>query len=325
VASSLVEAQTKKEVVNLNMGSTTSTSAIYAWCVATANVINKAHVGRNVTVIESGAALDNLRKLKAGAFDFALSIDIPSAMQMYHGIDAFKGQPWKDVRALFIRNVTADRLYVRKGSGLKTFAELSGKRFSPGIPGSSSAANIVKFNDILKTKIDLMPAALGDAIDALKTGKIVGLQKTSPLNALDSSLIEVNMTVPITAIGYSKEDADKVVKVVPYIPFIQTTKGTISQLPEAGPMFETAPIVGAMTHKNLPEDVGYRIVKSYVEGLAEVAAAYPAIKGWNPIADLFKYVPGGGEVPAHAGVVRYAKEKGIEVPKRFIPPEYKGN
>jgi len=95
--SSLALAQQK---IDLNMGSTTSTSAIYAWCVATANVINKANVGLNVTVIESGAALDNLRKLKGGAFDFALSIDIPSAMQMYHGIDAFKGQPWKDVRAL---------------------------------------------------------------------------------------------------------------------------------------------------------------------------------------------------------------------------------
>jgi len=27
-----------------------------------------------------------------------------------------------------------------------------------------------------------------------------------------------------------------------------------------------------------------------------------------------------GEVPAHAGVVRYAKEKGIEVPKRLFHP-----
>jgi hypothetical protein len=36
-------------------------------------------------------------------------------------------------------------------------------------------------------------------------------------------------------------------------------------------------------------------------------------------------VPDGAEVYAHAGMVRYAKEKGITVPKRFIPPEYKGN
>jgi len=36
--SSLALAQQK---INLNMGSTTSTSAIYAWCVATANAINQ--------------------------------------------------------------------------------------------------------------------------------------------------------------------------------------------------------------------------------------------------------------------------------------------
>ena len=320
--STLAFGQAKK--INLNMGSTSSTSAVYAWCVATANVINKANVGLNVTVIESGAALDNLRKLKDGAFDFALSIDIPSAMQMMNGIDAFKGNPWKDVRVLFIRNVTCDRLYVRKDSGVKRFMELSGKRFSPGIPGSSSANYITKFNEVLNAKINLVPGALGDSLDALKNGRIIGIQKTSPVDAMDASLIEVNMATPVTVIGFSKEDTQKIVKVYPYIPFIETSKGTISQIPEAGPMYELAPIVGAMASKSLPEDVVYHIVKSYVEGLPEVIAAYPAVKGWHPVADLFKFVPPGAEVPAHAGLVRYAKEKGIDVPKRFIPPEYQG-
>jgi len=319
---SATAAETK---TNLNMGSTSSTSAVYAWCVATANVINKADVGLNVTVVESGAALDNLRRLKEGAFDFALSIDIPSAMQMYQGIDSFKGQPWQDVRILFIRNVTADRLYVRKGSGINSFKELGGKKFSPGIPGASSTAYMMKFNDVLKAGISFMPGALGDSINSFKTERIVGLQKTSPLKAIDASLLEVNMTTPITAIGFTKEDTEKINKVYPYVPFIETPKGAIAQLPDAGPMYELAPIVGAMASKDLPESVVYRIVKSYAEGLAEVAASYGAVKGWDPVADLFKYVPEGAEVPAHAGLVRYAKERGISVPARFIPPEYKGN
>ncbi len=54
--------------VHLNMGSTSSSSGVYAWCVAAANVINKANVGVNVTVVESGAGMDNLRKLSAGIF-----------------------------------------------------------------------------------------------------------------------------------------------------------------------------------------------------------------------------------------------------------------
>lgn len=316
-------AQAQPKLVNLNMGSTSSTSAVYAWCVATANVINKANVGLNVTVVESGAALDNLRKLKEGVFDFALSIDIPSAMQMVHGIDSFKGQPWKDVRVLFIRNVTIDRLYARKDAGVKTFTELAGKKFSPGIPGASSTAYMMKFNDVLKANINFVPGTLSDSIGALQTNRIVGLQKTSPVNAMDASLIEVNLTTPITALGFTKDDVAKITKVYPYIPFIETAKGAITQIPDAGPMFELAPIVGAMASKELPEDVAYRIVKSYVEGLPEVAASYPAVKGWDPVADLFKYVPDGAEVPVHLGLVRYATEKGIAVPKRFLPPEHK--
>jgi uncharacterized protein len=317
-------AEAKKAMMSLNMGSTSSTSAVYAWCVATANVINKANVGLNVTVVESGAALDNLRKLKSKAFDFALSIDIPSAMQMYQGIDSFKGQPWKDVRVLFIRNVTVDRIYVRKDAGIKTFTDLSGKVFSPGIPGASSTLYMTKFDEVLKARINFRPGALGDSLSAFQSGKIVGLQKTSPLNAIDASLIEVNMTTPITVIGFTKGDTEKIRKVYPYIPFIETAKGTIAQLPDAGPMYEEAPLVGAMASKDLPEEVAYKIVKSYCEGISEVAASYPPVKGWNPVSDLFKYVPEGAEVPAHAGMVRYAKEKGIDVPKRFIPPEYKG-
>ena len=321
IGSPPAESQTKPEIVNLNMGSTSSTSAVYAWCVATANVINKANVGLNVTVVESGAALDNLRKLKEGVFDFALSIDIPSAMQMHQGIDSFKGQPWKDVRVLFIRNVTVDRLYARKDAGVKTFAELAGKKFSPGIPGASSTAYMMKFNEVLKTGINFIPGTLSDSIGAMQTNRIIGLQKTSPVAAIDASLIEVNLTTPITVIGFTREETEKIKAVYPYVPFIETPKGSIAQIPDAGPMFELAPIVGAMASKDLPESVAYRIVKSYVEGLPEIAASYPAVKGWDPVADLFKYVPEGAEVPAHPGLVTYARERGIQVPTRFLPPE----
>jgi TRAP-type uncharacterized transport system substrate-binding protein len=226
---------------------------------------------------------------------------------------------------LFIRNVTVDRIYVRKDAGVKTFTELSGKRFSPGIPGASSTQYMMKFDEVLKSKISFMPGALGDSMNAFQSNKIVGLQKTSPVNAIDASLIEVSMTTPITVIGFTREDTEKIRKVFPYIPFIETARGGIAQLPDAGPMFELAPIVGAMASRELPEEVAYKIVKAYREGLDEVAASYPSVKGWDPIADMFKYVPEGAEVPVHPGMVRYAKEKGIDVPQRFLPPEVKAN
>ncbi|MEO0278601.1 MAG: TAXI family TRAP transporter solute-binding subunit, partial [candidate division WOR-3 bacterium] len=114
------------------------TSGLYAYAVAVARVVNKANVGLRVTVVESGAALDNLRRVREGVFDLALMVDVPSAMQMYRGIEAFKGQPWEPLRFLIFRNVIHDRVYVRADSGIKSFSGIAGKRFCPGLPGSSS-------------------------------------------------------------------------------------------------------------------------------------------------------------------------------------------
>src|SRR4030066_965893 len=127
-----------KETVYLNMGSTSSTSGLYAWCVGTASVINKADNNIITTVIESGAALDNLRRIKDGAFDFALCVDSASAMQLYKGISTFEGEGWEPIRWLFLRNAIVNRVYVRADSGIKTFTDLGGKKFCPGIPGASS-------------------------------------------------------------------------------------------------------------------------------------------------------------------------------------------
>ncbi len=308
--------------VYLNMGSTSSSSGVYAWCVAAANVINKADNGIQVTVVESGAGMDNLRKISSGVFDFAMAIDLPGSLQLYKGIEGFKDKGFKDVRWLFLRNIFADRLYVRKDSGVTTFGDLKGKKFSPGIPGSASAAYVTQYNDILGHDINLVPSALADGINALKEGRIVGLQKSSGLKSMDASLIEVNMTTPLTVVGYSKEDVEKIQKVIPYMTFLEQPKGTIKEFPDVGPIWEECPIAGAVSTAAMPEEIGYQIVKAYVEGFDEIASAYGPIKGFDPVADYFKNA-GEDVVPAHAGLIRYAKEKGIEVPERFIPPEYK--
>jgi TRAP transporter TAXI family solute receptor len=311
------------EDIHLNMGSTSSSSGVYAWCVAAANVINKAKNGVNVTVVESGAGMDNLRKISSGVFDFALAIDLPGTLQLYKGIEGFKGKAFTNVRWLFVRNVFADRLYVRKDSGVTTFGDLKGKKFNPGIPGSASGAYVMQYNTILGYGIQLVPSAYGDAVNALKEGRIVGLQKSSGLNNIDSSLIEVNLTTPLTVVGYSKDDVAKIQKDIPYMSFLERPKGSIKEFPDVGPIWEECPIAGAVATTAMSEEVAYKIVKAYYEGFDEVAAAYAPVKGFDPVADYFKYA-GDDVVPAHAGLIRYAKERGIDVPKRFIPPEYTG-
>ncbi|MDD3655293.1 MAG: TAXI family TRAP transporter solute-binding subunit [Atribacterota bacterium] len=323
LAFSVLVGNVSAQTVYLNMGSTSSTSGLYAWCVGTASVINKADNNIITTVIESGAALDNLRRTREGSFDFALCVDSASAMQLHRGISNFEGEAWEPIRWLFLRNAIVNRLYIRADSGIKTFKDLGGKKFSPGIPGASSTTNFINFDEVIGSGIDIVPATLGDAINLFSQGRIVGLQKSSGLTSLDSSLIELNLKTPLAAIGYGEDDIEKIRAEYPYILFFETPAGSILELSDNPSIMEEGQVVGAVASSNLPEEVGYEIVKAYVEGFDEVATAYPGIVGWDPITDYFKLVAPGGEIPIHAGLYRYCLENGIDVPERFIPPESK--
>jgi len=306
------------------MGSTSSASGLYAYAVAVARVVNKANIGLKVTVVESGAALDNLRRVKEGVFDLALMVDIPSAMQMYRGIGTFQGQAWEPLRFLMFRNVIHDRIYVRADSGIKSFSGLAGKKFCPGLPGSSGAQYMSQIAEALGVKVDFWPASLGDAVRALKEGRIVGLQKSSPPGGFDAALMEVHLTTPLNVIGFSQDEVNKIRAKYPHLSFTEIKAGSIKENPGHPAFYEETPFVGAVTSSRIPEDVVYRFGKAVAQGWQEVCAAYPPLKDFNPVADYFRLVPPGAEIPAHSGLIRYAKEIGIKIEPRFIPREYQG-
>jgi TRAP-type uncharacterized transport system substrate-binding protein len=105
---------------------------------------------------------------------------------------------------------------------------------------------------------------------------------------------------------------------------MENPTGSIRELPGVGPLWEMNSVVMTMGSSKMSQEVGYRIMKAVYKGWEEIAAAYPPCKGVNPIGDAFTYTPTGKELFFHAGVIQYAKEMGLKVPERFIPPEYKG-
>ena len=88
-------------------------------------------------------------------------------------------------------------------------------------------------------------------------------------------------------------------------------------------MFELAPIVGRHGLQGDARGRGLQNRESLCEGLPEVAASYPAVKGWDPVGRPVQVRTRRGRSPGARWLARYAKEKGIEVPKRFLPPEVK--
>ena len=136
-------------------------------------------------------------------------------------------------------------------------------------------------------------------------------------------MIECHYGTPLTVIGFTREDAEKIQAANPLNTFMETLKGTIRNIPEVGGFWEMNSAVMTLSSSQMSQEVGYRIMKAVYKGWDEITEAFPPSKGVNPIKDAFLNTPAGEDFYYHAGVIQFAKEMGIEVPERLIPPEYK--
>ena len=314
--------------MNLALGSVTGTSSIYAFSVALANTVRKHDPGLNVTTVEGGGAFDHAKLIKQCVLDWSESGGPAVVAAVRAGSGNFEKEgAWEPARLMFMRNVGISRVYVRadvaKKDNIRTWSDLAGKRFSPGIPGTRDMARAMDANQLLGTKIVMVPGSFDDALRRIKEGGLVGVLKGSPHDRFDTGMLEAHHGTPLTVIGFTKEQAEKLTAADPYNSFLVTPAGGVRELPGAGPFHEMSAPVMVMSSSRMTQETGYRIMKAVLKGWKEIGEAYPPAQGVKPIEDAFQQTPEVKEVLFHAGVVQMAQEMGIQVPQRLIPPEYK--
>ncbi|MDI7261701.1 MAG: TAXI family TRAP transporter solute-binding subunit, partial [Thermodesulfobacteriota bacterium] len=179
------------KVMDLLMGSTSTTSGYYPGAVALAKIFNENVPGLRVTVVETGATHDNLMRVKKGHLHFA-SVTCPEGTVMaYYGTHRWKGAPWPKYRILNHYTIINQSYAVRADSGIKTIGELHGKKFHFGIPGSATEYNATIVFEALGIKPERVLGSLGDAVAMTKDGRVVGFVKSTPIKVLDSSIADV--------------------------------------------------------------------------------------------------------------------------------------
>src|SRR3970040_1985799 len=211
----LVHAQSPaQKPVNLALGSVSSSSGVYAFAVSLSNVVRKYDPGINVTAVEGGGGFDHAKLMKQGVLDWSISGRPAVGAAVSEGAGNFKKEgPWEPVRLMFMRNVNVSRIYVRadvaKKDNIRTWADLAGKRFAPGIPGTRDMTRAMEANKLLGTGITTVPGSLADSTRGLKEGGFVGMLKGSPHDRFDTGMLETHFGTPLTVIGFSKAEADK--------------------------------------------------------------------------------------------------------------------
>lgn len=310
VAGGPAEAQRR----NLAMGATQTASSHYTYFVGAAKAINLAVPELNVTVVETGATVDNIKRMQKRQLDMGL-VTADQVYLAWKGLETWKDAPFEGIRQLWCYSISANYTVVREDTGVKSVHELTGKKFTPGIRGSSVEKATETVFGVLGIRPDWQRMGTSDTVDAMKDRRIVGYAKSGSGFLHDASTMDIATQIPLRTLPFSEDDVNKVRTARPYLPWIKVPAGALKGM---GEFWTTASLVFVAGTKDLPADVAYKIVKAIWEGQQHQPASVMGAAYKNPRATM-EYALS----PLHAGAIRYYREIGLKVPDELVPPEAK--
>jgi TRAP transporter TAXI family solute receptor len=294
----------------LLIGSTSSSSSQYGYFVAVSQLINSKIKGLESAVVETGATIDNLRRLQRKQIDFGL-VTTNTGYQAYAGTGGFKDKP-VDVRLLWVYAAAPQNVIVRKDSGVTKLADLAGKKFNPGLRGSSTEKTTEAVFALLGIKIDPARGSTSDIVDSIKDNRVIGYVKSGAGNKLDGSSLDIATFTPIQLLSLTADQAAKIEKEMPDLGVVKVPAGAADGVPAYSTWSFGLAVVG---RADMPDDVAYKIVKAIDEDKSVQANALAELKG----ADIAKMTVDYGSLPLHPGAAKYLREKGLTIPSRIAP------
>jgi len=302
-----------KDKVFLNIGTTNQTSSSYGYYVQLLKVFNKYAPHFKATVIETGAAVDNIRRLARGEIEAGLAMDDPM-YQAYHGLGKWEGEPVSELRTLLMWTKNMVPYVVRADSDIYSVYDLDGLPFSPGMRGSGNEASCEMILGFLGIEPKWFRGSLADAIDAMKDRRIVGTNKGSNLNKPDAAFLELQTFMKLRPLNWPNDLIEKVKAEYPYLPTATIPAGTFNGQTED--VNTWGMVMGDVATSNMSEEVGYDWVKASFDGKDMLAIVYPEVNDIDWVEVTLE-----STIPLHAGTIKYFREMGVEIPEELIPPE----
>jgi TRAP transporter TAXI family solute receptor len=274
-----------------------------------AALISKHLPGVEATAEVTTASVDNMKLLHADRVGIAFTLP-DTAWDAYQG--HLKGLaekvPVRTIAALYSNFM---HIVALDGSGIKTVADLKGKRVSTGAPGSGTE---IKGFRVLEA-YGLAPKDLRSQ-ERLGVGESAGALKDRKIDAFiwdgglpTAAVLDLGATpgIKLRLIPHGDAVSKMVAKYGPLY-FV----GTIPKSAYIGMEGDVpvAAVTNLLTvHEHMEEPLAYQITKLLHEHTAELVTVHQAAKEIT-----LKNAVVGSPVPFHPGALRYYKERGIKVP-----------
>ncbi|MGN6388347.1 MAG: TAXI family TRAP transporter solute-binding subunit [Burkholderiaceae bacterium] len=300
LAASPVHAEQK--FINILTGGTSG--VYYPMGVALSQIYSKVMPDAKVSVQATKASAENLNLIQAGRGELAFTLGDALSDAWKGNADAGFKTPLKKLRGVAGIYPNYVQIVASADSGIKTLADLKGKRISVGAPKSGTELNArailkaagLNYDDF--AKVEYLP--FGESVELMKNRQLdVTLQSAglgvSSLRDLAASLPIVVVPIPQSVVAKIGDPAyqDSVIPA-------NTYEGQKQDVP-------TVAIQNFLvTNEKVPADTVYKMTKALFENVDQLAAAHAAGKAIKKESAL-KGMP----LPLHPGAEKYYREVGL--------------
>ncbi len=292
----------QQQYINILTGGTSG--VYYPLGVAMSQLFDKALPNTKVSVQATKASVENLNLLEAGRGELAFTLGDSLSDAWKGNADAGFKTPLKKLRAVAGIYPNYIQIVASADSGIKTLADLKGKRISVGAPKSGTELNAravlkaagLAYSDF--AKVEYLP--FGESVELMKNRQLdVTLQSAglgvSSLRDLATSQKIVVVPIPADVVKKVGDPAYQSAMIPAH-----TYEGQDQDVP-------TAAIQNFLvTRVGVSDDVVYKMVKAVFENHDALVAAHSAAKGITK-ENAVKSLP----VPLHPGAAKYFKEIGV--------------
>lgn len=289
-----------KQFLNIATGGTAGT--YYPLGGALAELLNQNIKGMNASAQSTGASVANVNMLKDGSVDIAF-IQNDIAYYAANGKEMFKDNKVESIRGIAALYPETVQFVTTADKGIKSIADLKGKKVAVGASGSGAEANarqILGAYGLTYDDIDVQYLSFGEAADALKDGNVdVGVVVAGfPTAAIQD--LAANKSAAL--VNIDAEHADKLMKQYPYFTKITVPKGTYPGQEEDVSTVAVKCVI--VTTDKLSDDLGEQIAKAIYEHLDRMKAAHAVGKYITKDTALE-----GMSIKMNAGAEKYLKAK----------------
>lgn len=292
-----------QDFINVLTGGTSG--VYYPLGVALSKVYGEKIANSRPTVQATKASVENLQLLQQGKGEIAFTLGDSLAAAWKGDEEAGFKTPLKKLRGITAIYPNYIQIVASKDSGIKTLADLKGKRLSVGAPKSGTELNArailaaagMSYKDL--SKVEYLPFA--ESVELMKNRQLDATLQSAGLGV--ASVRDLATSVEITVVEVPAAVVDKAGP-----PFVKATIPANTYTGQTAPVQAAAALNYLVTHEGMKEETVYLMTKSVFENLGDLAAAHAAARSIKLEGAL-----DGMPLPLHPGAERYFKEKGLKV------------